>query len=237
MHNTVIPPAGPAGRPGLQVEVWSDVVCPWCYLGKRRLESALTRFPSREAVEVRFRSYQLDPGAPARYPGSSADLLASRYGMSPREAARRNAEMEALAAAAGLEYHLDRTKPGNTFDAHRLLHLAAGRGLGGAAEERFFRGYFTEGVAVGDHDQLAGMAVDVGLDPVEVKEVLAGDALASEVRADIEAARRLGARGVPFFVVNRTFGLSGAQPADKLLAVLEQAWSDLVAGGPAGEAG
>ena len=216
-------------EPKVSVEIWSDVVCPWCYLGKRRFEHALQGFAHAQDVQVVNRSFQLDPNAP-RSSGVGLDqLLAAKYGMSPEEARRRNADMVALAAAEGLDYHLDRAQPGNTFDAHRVLHLATGRGLGDAAWERFFRGYFSEGVAIGSPEAVAAMAAEVGLDPGEVDEVLGGTAYADAVRAEAAEARSLGSNGVPFFVVNRRYGVSGAQPAEHLHQVLERAWSDAVA--------
>ena len=213
-------------QPRVTVEVWSDVVCPWCYLGKRRFEQALARFDHADAVQVVNRSFQLDPGAPRTAEEGLDQHLAEKYGMSLAEAQRRNAEMVALAAAEGLEYHLDRARLGNTFDAHRVLHLAAERGLSDAAWERFYRGYFTEGVPIGSAEAVSRMATEVGLDDVEVKEVLAGSAFGEAVRADQAEARALGSSGVPFFVVNRRYGVSGAQPAELLLEVLERAWAD-----------
>lgn len=214
------------GRPRIRVEIWSDVVCPWCYLGKRRFEAALASFAHPEDVAVAFRSFQLDPDAPPSSSTSYEELLAEKYGIPVQRAAQMNAEMTALAAAAGLDYHLAEIKRGNTFHAHRVLHLAAERGLGLEASERFFRGYFTEGVAIGDPAEIVRMAGEVGLDIQDVARVLAGDAYADAVRRDIDEARQLGARGVPFFVFNRTYGVSGAQAPDHLLHVLERAWAD-----------
>jgi predicted DsbA family dithiol-disulfide isomerase len=215
--------------PRVAVEIWSDVVCPWCYLGKRRFEHALQGFAHAEDVSVVNRSFQLDPGAPPTSGVGLDQLLATKYGMSPEEARRRNADMVALASAEGLEYRLDRAQPGNTFDAHRVLHLATERGAGDAAWERFFRGYFTEGVAIGSPEAVAGMAAEVGLDPTEVDEVLRGAAYADAVRAEEAEARSLGCNGVPFFVVNRRYGVSGAQSAEHLHQVLERAWSEATA--------
>jgi predicted DsbA family dithiol-disulfide isomerase len=229
MEPTLAPAPADLAAPSstrIAVEVWSDVVCPWCYVGKRRFETALAGFAHRDAVDVTFRSFQLDPTAPASYGTNSSGLLAAKYGLSEEKAAQMNAEMTALAAAEGLDYHLADTRPGNTFDAHRLVHLAEERGLGLAMSERLFRGYFTEALAIGDHAELVRMAAEVGLDPAEAEAVLAGDAYADAVRADIEEARNLGCQGVPFFVVNRTYGVSGAQTPAHLLDVLERAWAD-----------
>jgi len=173
---------------------------------------------------VVWRSFELDGSAPARPAGSLDELLATKYGMTVEQARAANARMVALAAAEGLEYHLASARPANTFDAHRLLHLAAAHGLQGAAKERLFRAYFTEGEAVGDREVLIRLAGDVGLPPAEARAALQSPAYAEEVRADEEDAVALGAQGVPFFVIDRAYGVSGAQPADVLLGALQQAW-------------
>jgi predicted DsbA family dithiol-disulfide isomerase len=155
----------------LTVEIWSDVVCPWCYLGKRRFESALQQFPHRDQVRVRWRSFQLDPSAPATGAGSSTDALAAKIGSRERAVAAHQ-QLTALAAAEGLTYRFDTARPGNTFDAHRLLHLAAGHGVQEAAEERLFRAYFTDGEPIGDRDTLVRLLAEVGIDRDEARAVL-----------------------------------------------------------------
>jgi predicted DsbA family dithiol-disulfide isomerase len=210
----------------LTVEIWSDVVCPWCYLGKRRFEAALAGFEHRDAVEVIWRSFELDPDAPRSQDQSAAETLAAKYGMTVEQAEATHAQMTELAASEGLEYHFDRARRGNTFDAHRLLHLAAARGLQGEAKERLMRGYFTDGEPIGDRDALVRLVAEAGVDAEEARTALAGDAYADAVRADEELARRIGIRGVPFFVLGRRYGISGAQPADALLQALEQAWTE-----------
>jgi predicted DsbA family dithiol-disulfide isomerase len=210
----------------MTVEIWSDIACPWCYIGKRRFESALARFEHRDDVDVLWRSYQLDPGAPRRYDGTVYDLVARKYGRSPAEAAAMHEQVTALAAAEGLTYRFDRTQPGNTFDAHRLLHLAQARGLQGPVKERLLHAYFTEGVAIGDPDALVAVVADAGLDAAEARAVLAGDAYADDVRTDMQRAAALGIRGVPFFVIDERYGVSGAQPADLFLDALRQAWAE-----------
>jgi predicted DsbA family dithiol-disulfide isomerase len=202
------------------VEIWSDVVCPWCYVGKRRFEHALERFPHRDQVELTWRSFQLDPTAPPERTDSSAEHLARKYGMSLEQAEKSNAQMTDLAASEGLEYHLDRTRGGNSFDAHRLIHLAAAHGRQDAMKERLMRAYFTEGQAIGDRDTLVRLAGEVGIDPAP----LAGEAYADAVHADEELAARIGIRGVPYFVLDRRYGVSGAQPSELLLQALEKAW-------------
>jgi len=219
------PAGGSLTERAMTVEIWSDVVCPWCYLGERRFEKALDSFAHRDEVEVVFRSFQLDPNAPRRNGESTTELLATKYGMSPEQVARSQADLTRLAAADGLEYHLDRTRRGNTFDAHRVLHLAAAEGIGAAVHERFFRGYFTEGVAIGEPEELQRMAVEAGADAAAVAEVLGSERYADAVRADIDLARAIGIHGVPFFVLNRKFGVSGARSPAHLLEALEQAWA------------
>jgi predicted DsbA family dithiol-disulfide isomerase len=207
------------GMAPLTIEVWSDVVCPWCYVGKRRIEQAVEAFP--HDVQLVWRSFELDPHAPPERTGSSAEHLASKYGMSVEQAEASNAQMTELAAGEGLEYHLDRTRGGNSFDAHRLIHLAAAHGMQDAMKERLMRAYFTEGEAIGDRETLVRLAAELGLD---AREALEGDAYADAVRADEELAARIGIRGVPYFVLDRRYGVSGAQPAELLLEALGKAW-------------
>jgi predicted DsbA family dithiol-disulfide isomerase len=210
----------------MQVDVWSDVVCPWCYLGKRRLESALARFPESDAVAVSWRSFELDPGAPRRRTVSAAEHLASKYGMSPQQVEASWARLTALAEAEGLDYHLDRTQGGSSFDAHRLIHLGAEHGLGDAVAERLFRAYFTEGEAIGEPETLARLALETGLPADEVTEVLSGDRFGLEVREDEQQAHGFGVTGVPFFVIDGRYGVSGAQSAELLLEALTAAWAE-----------
>ncbi|HWE64138.1 MAG TPA: DsbA family oxidoreductase [Chloroflexota bacterium] len=209
----------------MKVEIWSDVVCPWCYIGKRRFETALAQFAHRDQVEVLWRSFELDSNAPRRSQGTLSDLLARKYGMAPAQAAAANTQLTDLAAAEGLEYHLDRAQHGNTFDAHRLIHLAAAHGLQDAAEERLMTAYFTEGLPIGDAETLVTIVSEAGVDAGEARAVLDGDAYAEDVRADERRASAFGIRGVPFVVVDEKYGVSGAQPSAVFLDVLEQAWT------------
>src|SRR5262249_15944905 len=156
----------------MQVDVWSDVVCPWCYVGKRRLEGALGRFPHRDEIVVRWRSFELDPSAPRRRELSPAEHLARKYGMTPDQVAASGERRTAVGAADGLEYHLDRTQGGNSLDAHRLIQLGAEHGLADAVQERLMRAYFTESAAIGEPDVLEVLAVDAGLRPEHVRDVL-----------------------------------------------------------------
>jgi predicted DsbA family dithiol-disulfide isomerase len=210
----------------MQVEIWSDVVCPWCYVGKRRFEQALARFPHADDVEVIYRSFELDPGAARSRTGTHDEHLARKYGLTVERARELNQQMTATAAAEGLEFRFDRMRGGNTFDAHRLLHLALERGVQLDLKERLLRATFTDGRPVADHDALARVAVDAGLDEGEVRQVLASDGYADAVRADEQQAAAYGITGVPFFVVDGKYGVSGAQPADLLLQVLERAYDD-----------
>jgi predicted DsbA family dithiol-disulfide isomerase len=208
----------------LTVEIWSDVVCPWCYVGKRRFEKALGAF--EHEVEVTWRSFELDPGAPREREHSSAEHLARKYGMTVEQAEQTNAQMTALAASEGLEYHLDRTRGGNSFDAHRMIHVAAAHGIQDAMKERLMRAYFTEGEPIGDLDTLVRLAAEVGVESAPLRDP---DAYADAVRADEELATRIGIQGVPFFVLDRRYGVSGAQPSELLLQALEKAWEARVA--------
>jgi predicted DsbA family dithiol-disulfide isomerase len=201
------------------VEIWSDVVCPWCYIGKRRFEAAVAQFDGD--VEVVWRSFELDPGAPATREHSAAEHLASKYGMSVEQAEASHAQMTELAAQEGLEYHFEKARGGNSFDAHRLIHLAAAQGKQGEAQERVMRAYFTEGVAIGDREQLIALGEELGLE--DARAALESDEYADAVRADEVLAQRIGIQGVPFFVLDRRYGVSGAQPAELLVQALEKA--------------
>jgi len=207
----------------MQVEIWSDVVCPWCYLGKRRFEQALAGFDGRDDVEVVYRSFELDSTVSPGHHEPVVDMLARKYGMSPAQAQDTQRQMEQRAAGDGLEFHLDALRSGNTRDAHRLVHFAKAHGKQAELVERLHRAYFTEQGSVFDADSLAGYAAEVGLDRTEAEQVLAGDAYADAVVADERTARELGANGVPFFVIDRRYGVSGAQPVDVLRRALEQA--------------
>jgi predicted DsbA family dithiol-disulfide isomerase len=210
----------------MKVEIWSDIVCPWCYVGKRRFESALNDFEHSSDVELQWRSFELDPGAPAQRDGDPVQRLADKYGMSLRDAQAANDRLTAMAEAEGLQYHLDKTRSGNSFDAHRLLHLASEHGLQDALKERLFKAYFTQMQPIGDHETLQQLAIEVGLDEADVKRVLASDEYAQAVRADEQQAGAYGISGVPFFVVDGRYGISGAQPAELILQTLQRAWAD-----------
>ena len=209
----------------MQVEVWSDVVCPWCYIGKRKLETALSHFPHADQVEVIWRSFQLDPSIPEGHTEATLPALAAKYGRSVEEMAGQMTRVEEVAAAEGLEYHLADGVSGNTLLAHQLIHLAAEHGLGGAMKERLLHAHFEQQHSVFDVESLVPLAVEVGLDEAEVRAALTDRRYLPAVREDIDTARALGATGVPFFVVDRTYGAAGAQPAEVLLQLLERAWA------------
>jgi predicted DsbA family dithiol-disulfide isomerase len=210
----------------LKVEVWSDVVCPWCYIGKRRLETALERFPHRDQVEVVWRSFQLDPSVPEGETHPTLPALAAKYGRDVEEMRGTMAHVESIAAGEGLDYHLADGISGNTLLAHELLHLAAEHGLRNELKERLLHAYFEEQRSVFDVDSLVPLAVEVGLDEAEVRAALADRRYLAAVREDGATAQALGATGVPFFVVDRKYGAAGAQPAELLLQILERAWAD-----------
>ena len=213
----------------MHIDIWSDVVCPWCYIGKRRLEQALTQFAHRDSVEIRWHSFELDPSAPGAREGTYASRLAAKYGVPEEQARQMLDEMTARAAELGLTYDFSIAQHANTFDAHRVLHLAHERGVQDAVEERLFRAMFTEGRALGDAETLISLAAEAGLEADEVRAVLATDRYADAVRADEAQAVQLGVTGVPFFVIDRRYGVAGAQPADVLLRVLDGAWAQRAA--------
>ena len=212
----------------MKIEIFSDVVCPWCAIGKRRFESALGRFAHADEVEVHWRAFELDPSSPAVAEGDTASNLAAKYGMTRDAAVASQERLAALAAQDGLDFHFEKAKHGNTFDAHRLLHYAHEVGVQDALKERLFLAYFTEGEAVGDRATLVRLGAEVGLDEEKSAEVLEGDRYAAEVRADELEPRSLGINGVPFFVVDRHYGISGAQSPRSyaILEVLDAAWAD-----------
>jgi predicted DsbA family dithiol-disulfide isomerase len=207
----------------MNVEIWSDVVCPWCYIGKRRFESALARYEHRDEVVIEWKSFELDPHAPSGVPISLVEALASKYGRTRAEAQQMLNSTTATAAGEGLEYQFERAVRANTFNAHQAIHLAASHGRQGELEERLFRAYFTEGANVDDVATLVALAGEVGLDADEVHSALDEQKFADAVRSDEAEATALGISAVPFFVFDRTYGVSGAQPADTLLEVLRRA--------------
>jgi predicted DsbA family dithiol-disulfide isomerase len=220
----------------VKVDIWSDVVCPWCYVGKRRFEAAVAEFDHGDDIEVEWHSFELDPTSPHEHQGDMASRLSRKYGMSIDQAVAANDRLTRVAAEDGIEMRFDRARSGNTFDAHRLIHLAHDRGVQDAVKERLMLAYFTEGELISDHDTLVRVVAEAGLDADDARAVLDGDAYADAVRADEETAMELGITGVPFFVVDHKFGISGAQPVDTIVSVLDRAWAkahpiEVLAGG------
>ena len=209
----------------MKIEIWSDVVCPWCYIGKRRLEHALREFEHADEVEITWRSFQLNPDTPAGTAVPTMEYLATRFGPQAKAMTGRVAE---LARAEGLDLDFDTALTVNTLDAHRLLHLANDLGIGDAAKERLLRAHFIEGADLSDRDTLVALLSEVGAEPGRVRAVLDSREYVYAVRDDIEEAERLGANGVPFFVIDRKYGISGAQPAETFLQALRTAYGDSV---------
>ena len=207
----------------LHVEIWSDIACPWCYVGKRRFEAALAAFEHRDEVHLTWRSFELDPAAPRERPQDGAGHLAEKYGMSRGQALAMQHDMTGVAATEGLPFRFDLLRGGNTFDAHRLVHLAADHALQDAMEERLMRAYLTEGELMSDPAVLARLAHEVGLPEDEVRDLLATDRHADAVREDERLAASFGISAVPFFVVDRALGAPGAQPPEVLLGLLRRA--------------
>jgi predicted DsbA family dithiol-disulfide isomerase len=210
----------------MKIDIWSDIACPWCYIGKRRFENALAGFEYRDEVEVRWHSYQLDPSLPAHYEGTELDYLASRKGM-PREQVERMFEhVSTVAAEEGLDYDFDALVVANSLKAHELLHLANEHGVAGAVKEALLSAHFEQGEDVGSLEVLKRVGVDSGLDADEVEQSLRDRRYRAAVQADIRQAGQLGIQGVPFFVLEQRYGISGAQPGEVFSQALEQVWRE-----------
>ncbi len=211
----------------LRVDIWSDVACPWCWVGKRQLEAAIARFS--HPVEVVWHAFELDPSAPAAHPPGTDYVLrlANKYGVTREQAQGMIDRMTAVGAEHGLDFRFDRISPGNTFDAHRVLHWALSQGRQDALKERLFRAYMHEGKSVADPEVLVDLAEQEGLDPERAQALLSSDEHAEDVRADEASAAELGVSGVPFFVIGGRYGVPGAQPSDLLLQTMQRAWADV----------
>ncbi len=210
----------------MNIEIWSDVACPWCYVGKRRFETALAAFPHRDKVQVQWRSFQLDPDLPTKYEGTREEYLAARKGMSAHQVTEMFGHLTTQAAGEGLDFHFENVVVANTFTAHRLIHLAAAHGKQDEAKDALLRGHFEDGADIGSPEYLTGLGLELGIGAADLAELFSSEKYAEDVRHDIAEARALGISGVPFFVIDRKFGLSGAQPAETFTAALEQAWQD-----------
>jgi len=210
----------------MKVEIWSDVMCPFCYIGKRRFENALQQFPFKDQIEIEWKSFQLNPNIKYE-PGKNINqFLAEHKGISIERAKEMNDYVTNMAAAEGLRYDFEKAVVANSFDAHRFSHLAAKHGKGDAAEESLFKAYFTEGKNISDRDTLVELGENIGLNKEEVKQTLESDNYANEVQNDIAEAEALGIRGVPFFVLDRKYAVSGAQSADAFVQALERSFTE-----------
>jgi predicted DsbA family dithiol-disulfide isomerase len=208
----------------MTIEIWSDVVCPFCYIGKREFEKALAQFPERDNVQVVWKSFELDPDAPAKSELDMYGMLVQKYGGTREDAKARVAGVVERAKTVGLDYNMDIAVVGSSFDAHRLLQFAKTKDKGDAMKERLLNAYFTEGAHLADVPTLIKLASEVGLDGGGVATMLSTTAFTDEVRADEHEAQQIGVRGVPFFVIDRKFSVSGAQQSEAFLGALQQAW-------------
>lgn len=210
----------------MRVDIWSDVMCPFCYIGKRRFEGALAQFEHRDDIEIVWHSFQLDPEVKPQ-PGKDVySWLAERKGQSLDWSKQMHRQVTNMAADAGLQYNFDKAVIANSYDAHRITQLAKKYGKGDAMEEQLFKGYFTEGKDISDHSVLIEMAVAIGIDKQEATEVLKNGTYADAVQADIDQAAQIGINGVPFFVLNNKYAVSGAQPSETFAGALKQAWKE-----------
>jgi len=207
----------------MKVEIWSDVACPFCYIGKKRFDEALAQFPDKDQVEVIYRSFELDPHAAKHIEQDVHDMLATKYGMTREKAIAMSNNVSNMAESVGLSFKFDSMVLTNTFDAHRLTHHAATFGRRAEMTESLFKAHFTDSEHVGDHAVLAGLAEKIGLDKQAAIDILSGSAYSEEVRAEEREAQQLGINGVPFFVINRTLGISGAQSTEGFIDALKQA--------------
>lgn len=210
----------------MKVEVWSDYVCPFCYIGKRRMEEAIHQLDFKSEIEVEFKSFELDPNAPKSYEGNINELIAKKYGIPVSQAKASNDQIVAQAKAMGLNYDFNNMKPTNTFDAHRLAHYASTQGKQEKLSERLLSAYFTEGKDLSSYEILASLAKEVGLDYNDVIRILESDQFKDVVRQDESDARSLNISGVPYFVINGKYAISGAQPTDVFLQSLKQIKAD-----------
>jgi predicted DsbA family dithiol-disulfide isomerase len=210
----------------MDVEIWSDVMCPFCYIGKRKFEYALDQFPHKDQVNVVWKSFQLNPDMKTE-PGKNINqYLAEIKGWSLSEAQRMSDHVTTLAREVGLSYDFDKAVVANSWDAHRLIQLAKHHGLGDAVEERLFRAYFTEGRDTSDHNTLLELGTEIGLETADVHQLLISDQYAEAVKQDIYEAQQVGVRGVPFFVLDRRYAVSGAQQPETFLGALNTAWAE-----------
>lgn len=218
----------------MKVEVWSDIMCPFCYIGKRHYEGALEKFANKNNIEIEWKSFQLDPSIPDKFETKTNvyQYLAYRKGMSYQQSVDMHKQVVEMAADAGLTYNFDKAVVANSYNSHRIIQLAKTKGLGDVIEERFFLAYFTEGKDLADINTLIQLGKEVGLTEAEVKEALVSDAYSNKIKADWIEAQNIGVRGVPFFVFNRKYAVSGAQPEAMFLKTIEKSFEEWRAENP-----
>ena len=214
----------PAYPRDVRIDVWSDILCPFCHLGRRHLELALEEFEHADEVGVVWHSFQLDRNAELVDEGAQIDRIAAKYGASREQMAAQHERMAQDAAAVGLDFQWERLRGGNSYDAHRLIHLARALGREEEVTERVMRGWYTEGEAIGDHETLVRLATEAGLEETAVRELLAGDDHGIDVRTDLALAAQIGITSVPTFVLDQKYGVSGAQPVEVLLDSVRKVW-------------
>lgn len=210
----------------MKVEIWSDVMCPFCYIGKRHFEQAIEKLPFTNEIEVDWKSYQLNPEYHNTNNETIYDYLSRSKGMPIEQAKQMTKQVVEMASNAGLTMDFDKNVPANTFDAHRLIHLAAKHGLQDLAEEKLFEAHFVKGLNLGEASVLLDVAEEIGLDRTEAESVLKGDEFAEAVRYDVYESQNLGIRGVPYFVMDRKYGVSGAQPVQAFTDALTQSFTE-----------
>jgi predicted DsbA family dithiol-disulfide isomerase len=210
----------------MNVEIWSDVMCPFCYIGKRKFENALEQFPHKDDIKIIWKSFQLDPSTVTDPSLNTIENLRLKKGWSKEQAAETITHVADIAKRVGLNFNFDKAVVANSFDAHRLSHLAKKYNLQNELEEKLFSAYFTEGKNTADYETLLKIALEIGMDEAEVSEVLKGNAFANEVHQDVEQAQQIGVRGVPFFVLNQKYAISGAQESDTFLQALHKAYDE-----------
>ena len=211
----------------MQVEIWSDILCPWCYIGKREFENALAEFKNKDKVEITWKSFELDPAAQKDYPGDLYDLLSSKYNISVDKAKQMTAALVARANSIGLQYNMDTAKATNSFDAHRLIHLAMKHGLQEKVIESLSSAYLIEGLHIGSRETLTKIGLDAGLKASDIQAMFESNKFADDVRKDEYEAQNLQVRGVPFFLIDRKYSLSGAQPQVVFGEALEKIYEEL----------
>lgn len=225
-QSPVVEAVSPNPQRIMKVQIWSDVLCPFCYIGKREFENALSRFPAKDNIVVEWKSFQLDPSAPKRSPDDMYTMLAKKYGRTREQAQGMVQGVVDRAKTVGLDYNMEQAVMANSYDAHRLIQLAKTKGKGDAIEERLFRAHFMEGVDIADQAALQRLGEETGLAKADIEALWTGDAFGDAVRSDIQQAQQIGVRGVPFFVIDEKYAVSGAQASDHFLGALQQAWNE-----------